>query len=1242
LKFLAKTFGVLILLYCLSWAGLAAYFSFAERHKGLLEENLSSVFGRTVSIEGLQTTWVNGSPSLRITGLHVAGDRPNEAALSFASATAVVSPGSLFTFWPRFTDFAVERPSLEVVTLPNNKLQIAGITLSTSKGPGINRQKLLSWMLDQSNVAWHDGEIRWRKSDGTVQRYTDISFLYQCNEQSRLARGTITAPKGRVSATVKLEGDPLSTEDWDASVEVMSGLEQQLLKPGDLSFKVENGMGNIRLARLNVASIRDFLSLSGLADKTRWVLDAELSGLLHNVDFSFTGALTKLRDWSLKASATDVDFKSLDTLPALTNLNGDLEVNAQQGQFNFTAVDSTFEWSKLYDESFPISATQGRFTWQRNANGAFEIALNDGQFTDPNLSIYDVNAALTLETANEKVSTFGDLFKVESVNDLSFQGGDVIVGKPGRGPKPLVLTADARFNVSDMAALSAYLPNIEKLTLFRDWLSAAYKQGKMSNGRASYNGELSPRAMEEGKAQLNISADFDSVVVDYAPVLDWPPATDGRGSATLNNDFLTISPDTMRLNGDPVIDGSLTIEHIFTPDILLNVQGKVTTSLEKGMAFIFQGPLIAADKRPKVLPVEPTGGEVDIDVSLALPLLRLRDLSVVGTSTIRDGQVLLPKGVPLTDINAVVAFTEDTITSESITAEFLGGKTTARLVTTEQAQPPQMQLQGSGVGDLTHLSPWVGEHMLTWFSGVTPWQGTLDIDGANLVINGESQLVGIDVTAPAPLSKRANTPANFKLMMDLGGVKQDGTSSLPHLKVDYADLLHAEFKAMPLNAGREEPNLFDRALIHVGESQAVTGGPLPAGVNFVINHPKLDIEALTSSVIDLAQFVPATPTDNTDFLDALRSVSVSTPAAVLLNRPFGDLEVQLSSVDGKAWSGSLQGGNVAGSITMHPRDDIGRYVFALKKLTLGQANDSELVVDAIDKTLRPEDYPELALTVEQLSIDGRALGALDFHGRPTGDVWSLEKFALVQNGVRTTASGGWANDPTSGSLSSFDFSTTIDEAEGVLSELDFEGYIRKGEGSVNGTLEWSGAPHEFDYSRLDGKFDLFIQDGELVQVEPGGSGKLLGLLNFNTIARRLVFDFRDVFASGLQFDRMRYRGLLSNGEAILQEAFILTPAVFVRMEGKVNLDKELIDMDVHISPELGGNLTLLSALANPAAGAVVFLTSQIFKDDLRRASFKSFQAKGTWEDFEMVEIDSEGKPIEAKSSGSDEQEKPLS
>ena len=50
-------------------------------------------------------------------------------------------------------------------------------------------------------------------------------------------------------------------------------------------------------------------------------------------------------------------------------------------------------------------------------------------------------------------------------------------------------------------------------------------------------------------------------------------------------------------------------------------------------------------------------------------------------------------------------------------------------------------------------------------------------------------------------------------------------------------------------------------------------------------------------------------------------------------------------------------------------------------------------------------------------------------------------------------------------------------------------------------------------------------------------------------------------------------------------------------------------------------MVLLSALANPAAGAVVFLTQRIFKDEMRQASFKSYRALGTWQDFELVDLD---------------------
>jgi len=294
LKFIVKTLVSLFLFYCLCWVGLIVAFSYADQHKSFFEEKLSSVFGRKVEIQELDTRLIGFSPSMSVRGFNVSSDFEGESALSLERAIVMLDPLSLLMFQPKFTEFVVTRPSLEVVTLPDNQLQFAGITLGSSKQPGIDRKLLFSWLLEQESAAWYQGDIRWRKTDGSVQRYQDISFIYQKEQDKRNARGAITAPKGTLAAELVVDGNPLSTDDWDASVELIGGNAQPWIKPGDLSFSVEDGKGSFKLAHLNIDFIRDLLSLSGLAEKTRWILDAELAGVLHGVSFDFTGALLDL------------------------------------------------------------------------------------------------------------------------------------------------------------------------------------------------------------------------------------------------------------------------------------------------------------------------------------------------------------------------------------------------------------------------------------------------------------------------------------------------------------------------------------------------------------------------------------------------------------------------------------------------------------------------------------------------------------------------------------------------------------------------------------------------------------------------------------------------------------------------------------------------------------------------------------------------------------------------------------
>ncbi|MEZ5701092.1 MAG: AsmA-like C-terminal region-containing protein [Burkholderiaceae bacterium] len=70
-----------------------------------------------------------------------------------------------------------------------------------------------------------------------------------------------------------------------------------------------------------------------------------------------------------------------------------------------------------------------------------------------------------------------------------------------------------------------------------------------------------------------------------------------------------------------------------------------------------------------------------------------------------------------------------------------------------------------------------------------------------------------------------------------------------------------------------------------------------------------------------------------------------------------------------------------------------------------------------------------------------------------------------------------------------------------------------GEGTIRGSIGWVGSPMSLDYGSLSGQLNANIRNGQFLKVEPGAA-KLLGVLSLQSLPRRLVLDFRDVFSEG--------------------------------------------------------------------------------------------------------------------------------
>jgi uncharacterized protein YhdP len=1227
MKLIFKIVVTLLLIYILMWSGLAAYFSYAERHKELLESNLSSLFNRDVSIQEIRTGWKGLSPVMQLNGFNVAGDTPEQPALTFKSLTAKLAPLSILQLWPRLTEFAVDQPSLEIVSLENNTLQIAGLTLNSNESLGLNPKRLISWLLNHQSAVWLDGEVVWRRRNNEIQRYENIAFVYKRNLDVREISATTVTPNGPFAFKARTTGDVLEADNWDASFEVLGESGQQLLAPKDLSLSVEKGQGHLELKTLDIQQIQDFLLITGLSEAVGWLLDSQLSGRLHDVSFDFSGPLLESHDWSLSAFASDVAFDATDVAPGMSNLAGKVSASGRGGSFEFSAEQAIFKWPRWYPQDLSIDKAAGQVDWSIGDDREIEIVLSDGVFEDNVAKISELNANISIDSKSRNVSSLAQLFKVDSVRDLSFEEGELVerpkldgsAFKLSRRTRPLELNASARFELASMAQALRYLPNIPELRKLRTWWSNAFIAGSTEGGFISYQGELSKNAMKVGKAKLSGYSSFSDVTIDYGYQDNWPKLMNCKGVAELNDDLLSIMPDQAWLGNDELSNAKVDIRSLFDSDRSIDIVGSSVSNLATVMEFLFAGPLIAPNKRLDVLPITARKGRIETDVKISLPLNDLRATKVSGSAELTDGELILPQGVPMTNVAAKVYFTERSASSKNITAYFLGGTANATLFTTQEAQPPKLEVVANGQGDLSFLQPWVGEHLLSWISGVTQWQGSVAIDGSQIGINVVSDLSGVTISAPAPLAKPAEASRPFSLAMQLGGndIEQ-------RLGFEYGGNLQALFTG---NLAADN-SFFDNAIIRVGGDQPFDQLQTAPGINFAVEYPNFDLDSWLSAIIDLAMLeVAPVEKPNTLFLDSMRSVKVTSDNTQFLNRPFGEVKISALSVDGLYWIATVKGDQMDGSVQAEPRSDVSNYRLNLSRLHIPKSKRSFVQPDPINRNLDPSSYPKIELNAKSFKLAGKPLGSLKVVGAPQGAQWKITTLEMIDQGIRTTGAGQWVNNSDAGSLSSFVINTVIDEAGNVLDDMEFTDLVKKGSGTLDASIKWQGAPHEFDFSRLNGDFDLRISDGELVKVEPG-SGKLLGLFNFNAFARRLTLDFRDVFSSGLQFDRMRYTGLLADGEAIMRDAYIFSPAVFVQMEGKIDLGRELIDMEIHASPELGGNLTLLSALANPAAGAVVFLTQQIFKDQMRLSSFKSYRALGTWDDFELNEFNQGDTPAD--------------
>jgi uncharacterized protein YhdP len=146
-----------------------------------------------------------------------------------------------------------------------------------------------------------------------------------------------------------------------------------------------------------------------------------------------------------------------------------------------------------------------------------------------------------------------------------------------------------------------------------------------------------------------------------------------------------------------------------------------------------------------------------------------------------------------------------------------------------------------------------------------------------------------------------------------------------------------------------------------------------------------------------------------------------------------------------------------------------------------------------------------------------------------------------------------------------------------------------------------------------------MKDGAILDVDPGASGRLLGLLNIFLLTNRLTLNFDDVTEEGFSFDKIKGDFEFVNGNGSLNDVNVTAPAADVNIFGSIGMVKHDYGLLMRIKPHTD-TLTLAGGalLAGPIVGAGLTIIQKVF--DLSVIGHTVYSVTGTWDDPIFKEI----------------------
>lgn len=1254
-----------LVMVILAWGALAVIARLAtpllDQNRGAFAEWLSEQAGVTVRIARLQAIWYGPWPRLRLHEISLGGDQSG-GTLYLDRADLDLTPLALLKDGISETlRLTLSGLQLNLRREANGQIHLVGLPRPgtgdqrTASGPDIGAWLPKRLRLRQVRLRWED-----RLVDASPLLIDNLDLDLQRDGLNMQLRATLDSQLGRIDLAADLRGF-LSMTDWSGS----SYLKIRDLRLAELAaaylpehYRIEGARTDLELWQQwnRAVSVdtrgRFALTKASLANAQQpphqvrlahigarfhyrrqhpdqWQLQLDQLQVTPTTETAWPVGRLAVKRWledgqpRMRATADYLELESLATLlliraptqqaeTALRELNPrgrirDLRLELAPGTKLDWAINARFEGLALsaWRDIPGIANLGGQLAGK---DGHAVIALDARElpidyhtlFRFP-LHLTRLSGDLHLLTGENGWQLLSEQLRMDTPH---FRSTTRFSASGGGSGSELRLISD--MTEGDVSATSRYLPAAIMGDELVEWLDRSLSAGRIETTTALVSGPLDTFPYDTVR-----NGAFEVVVLTRDTPLDYQRGWPSLREVDARLEFHENSLDMELLKGhiyDSEIQQAQARILSLDPTSSLLMRGRLSGPLRDEISLLREDAL--REDFGHIAEALTVRGNAELSLDFEVPLVKGRGEYRLDGNLRFDNAVmsLAEWDLDISQIKGKLGITLDALTANGIKGRAMGSAVSVDVLP-QGRRSTRVRAKARLSSDA--IARRLPELPMELAAGEADFTIDLDVPGVSAPAGSPTQLsvssdlVGMQLDVPHPLGKPAEQSRPLRVDLTVAGNPQP-------TRIDYGDALHATFS--------DDWQTGD-IRYHRGAPQL----PQEQGLHLAADLDRLDLADWQSLMNRLGG--PGTGTHEMPSWQAdIHARHLSYDDLVLP-------DTSLAAESDHAW---VRGGLLSPSLK-------GRFDYPLLsdrplRVQLDEAHiafdtepgDDQDVSEAAygppplpSREPDPRALPPIDLTCANLTINQADLGKLVLQSAKTEHGMRIDQLLVEGPSGKLTASGAWdwRGDTQHTRLAGAINIPDLGEFQEAL------GYPRQmHEASVNTgfDLTWPGNPAQIHPATFSGNLVLTTGKGRFAQVNPGIT-RVIGLLNIDSLSRRLKLDFADLTEKGYSFDSIQGHFTAGDGDIHTNDLVIIGPAGRIEIGGRIGLLREDFDQLVTVTPNLDATLPIAGTLAGGPVGGVAALIAQTLLskqvDDINRFEYS---VTGSWNEPVLSPLSSGG------------------